>query len=230
MKKNYVVFPALILGCAAALQAQAQATPPATPPVKAPATASTSAPAPSAGITAVPSKIGLINLRDALAKTADGQKAALDLEEKFASRKTALQRRQIDMKTKQEQLDRGGTTMSEAAKTQLAREIDTEGKNFKRDVEDLNTDAQEEENKVMMGIWQQMQPVIQQYAMQNGFAAVLDVGNEQSPVLWASNGSFITEDIVNLYNQAHPAGSKPKAPTPAPPAGHQNTPPPSKKQ
>jgi len=215
MKMNVAVIPALVLAAVSA-QAQAQTNPPANPPAKPAAAAA--APAGAAATGAIPSRIGLINVRDAIMETADGKKAALDLEEKFASRRTALQKRQIDLQAKKDQLTRGGATMSDAAKTSLSREIDTEEKSFKRDVEDLNADGEEEQGKLFQVIWAKLQPIVQQYAVQNGFAAILDVGNDQTPVLWASNTMFITAEIVSLYNQGHPpataatpAASKPAA-------------------
>lgn len=230
MKINVVLFPALVVAAALSAQAQAQGQTNA-PAAKPPATASATAPAPSIGSTASPTRIGLINLRDAITKTADGQKGALDLEDKFATRKNALQRRQIDIQAKQDQLNRGGAAMSDTAKGALAREIETDGKNFKRDVEDFNTDTEEAQGKLFQEVWVKMQPVIQQYALQNGFAVILDVGNEQSPVLWASNTVFITDEIVTLYNQGHPStapAAKPAAPRANPPTSP--TPPVVKKQ
>jgi outer membrane protein len=215
MKMNVAVIPALVLAAVSA-QAQSQTNPPAKPPAPA------AGPAASAGTAAIPTRIGLMNVRDAIMGTADGKKAALDLEEKFASRRTALQKRQIDVQAKKDQLSRGGTAMSDAAKAALTREIDADDKNFKRDVEDLNTDGEEEQSKLFQAIWAKMQPIVQQYALQNGFAAILDVGNDQTPVLWASNTMFITAEIVSLYDQSHPpaeaaaaAASKPVAPAAA---------------
>lgn len=201
MKKIVAMIPALVLAVVPAL-AQSQASP--------------AAPA------AFPTRIALINVREAMMKTADGKKAAIDLEERFATRRTALQKRQIDMQANQDRLTRGASAMSDAAKAQLTKDIDTDNKKFKRDVEDLNTDADEEQSKLIQAIWEKMRPVLQQYAMQNNFAAVLDVGNEQSPVLWASNTVFIDDEVVSLYNQAHPpsaagapAATPAKAPAPA---------------
>lgn len=227
MKMNFVVIPVLAVAAAVAAQAQGQTNPSAKPP----ATASAAAPAPTAGSTAFPLKIGLINLRDAVAKTADGQKAVLDLEDKFATRKNALQRRQIDLQAKQDQLSRGGAAMSDAAKASLTRELENDSKVFKRDVEDLNTDAEEEQSKVFSTIWLKMHPVLQQFAQQNGYATILDVSSDQSPVLWASNTAFITDDIINLYNQAHPPAPSAAPKTAAPgPTAKPPVPPATKKQ
>ena len=220
MKSYWIGLLALLTGSAMAAQAQqgtAQQLQKPAPAQQAPAQkqAPATASAASAPNTAIPVKIGLLDLRGALTGTAEGKKALLDLEEKFASRRTALQKKKIDLDTKQDQLNRAGSTMSDDAKAALARDIDTENKTFKREVEDLQSDGEEAQNKVFGDIYTKMQPIIQQYAVQNAYATIIDISNEQqaSFVVWASNRTNITEDIVTLYNQAHPSTS----PAPAPP-------------
>jgi outer membrane protein len=64
--------------------------------------------------------------------------------------------------------------------------------------------------------------VIIKHATQNGFAMVLDVSNQQTPVLWADPSADITTEVIKLYDAAHPAaGAAPTAPAasaPKPPA------------
>jgi len=196
------------------------------PKPPAPAATASAATVPS-GV--LPTRVGLISLRDALTGTAEGKKALLDLEEKFGARKTALQKKQIDIQTKQDQLNRAGSTLSDQAKAALSRDIDSETKIFNRDKEDLQTDAQDAQNKLFGEIYGKMQPVISQYATQNSYATIIDVSSDQAQsfVVWASNSTDITADIVTLYNQAHPSTGPAAPPAPSKPA----TPPPvTKKQ
>jgi outer membrane protein len=53
--------------------------------------------------------------------------------------------------------------------------------------------------------------VLEKYATANGYALVLDVSNQQTPVLWASQTIDITTDIVKLYDQANPGTAAPAA-------------------
>ena len=67
---------------------------------------------------------------------------------------------------------------------------------------------------------------------QNGYAMVVDVSNPQTPVLWADPAVDITNEIVKLYDQAHPgtgAAAAPARPAPAKPAPSAAKPP-AKKQ
>jgi outer membrane protein len=69
--------------------------------------------------------------------------------------------------------------------------------------------------------------VLDKYAKDNGFGVILDVSSQQTPVLWASNATDITGEIVKLYDAAAgtpaaPAAAKPANAvprTPAAPAG-----------
>jgi outer membrane protein len=63
----------------------------------------------------------------------------------------------------------------------------------------------QEQGKLMNEIGGKLMQVVEQYATQNGYAVVLDVSNQQSPVLWASASTDITADITRLYDQAHPS-------------------------
>jgi outer membrane protein len=61
-----------------------------------------------------------------------------------------------------------------------------------------------------------MMAVIDKFAQQNGFAIVLDVSNQNTPVLYASNTVDITKEVIDLYDKtvftATPAAARPAAP------------------
>src|SRR5579883_461381 len=199
LKKNLVVFPALALGLAVLAHAQ----------------------------TATPSKVAIIHVQNAILSTKDGQKAQNDLQVKFNPRKQQIEKKQSDIQNLQDQMKKGSATMSDDAKNKIARDIDSGQKSLQRDSEDFEADVQQEEGKIMQDLGQKMMDVIIKYATQNGFAMVVDVSNPQTPVLWADPAVDITNEIVKLYDQAHPgtatattakpAGSAPAA-APKPPA------------
>lgn len=170
-------------------------------------------PAPSASAP-VPTKIAILYVQNALFSSAEGKKVAGELQAKFNPRRSALEKRQADIQALQDQLKKGGATMSDDAKNKLSRQIETDGKALQRDADDLNQDAEQEQNRVFGTLLQKLNAVVSQYATQNGYAVVLDVSNQQSPILWAAASTDITGDIVRLYDQAHPVA----AAAPAPPA------------
>ena len=184
----------------------------------------------------VPMKIGVIQVQEAILSTKDGQKAANDLQAKFAPRKAELEKKQGDITGLQDQLKRGSATMSEDAKNKLVHDIDAKTTALKRDSEDFDTDVQDEEGKLMQQLGQKVMKVVDKYALDNGFAVIFDVSNPQTPVLWRATATDITADIIALYDKANPLAAtaapatsptpRPAAPVPAParPAGAASAP------
>jgi outer membrane protein len=181
--------------------------------------------APMAASTA-PTKVGVIQIQAALGATKEGQKAAAELETKMAPRKKDLDAKQAEIKELQDRLQRGGNTLSDSAKEDLTRSIDAKTKSYNRDIEDAQAELQEEQQKVLNVLGQKMMAVIDKYAQQNGYAVILDVSNQNTPVLYASNTVDITKEIIDIYDKtvftqtpaaAKPAGAAPAA-APAKPA------------
>jgi len=191
LNKNFVV-PAVVLGAALAAHAQAQ----------------------------VPTKIGILHAQEAILSTKEGQKAAGDLQAKFAPRKAELEKKQSEIVALQDQLKKGSATLSEDAKNKLVRDIDGKTTLLKRDSEDFDSDVQEEEGKLMQEVGAKVMKVVEKYATDNGYAVVIDVSNPQTDVLWRAASTDITADVISLYDKASPVAAgatpAPKAPSAAP--------------
>jgi outer membrane protein len=208
----------LVMGFAAIAQAQ---TPPAGRPAAQPQTPPASS-APAGNVT-LPTKVAIIDIRNAIMATKEGsaQGAAVNL--KYQPKKDEFDKRQRDVQLLQDQLKKGSATMSDDAKAKIERDIDGKTKALQRDTQDTSTDYEEEMGKMYNELGNKMLEIIQQYSYQNGYAVVLDVSNQQTPVIWAAPSANITADIIKLYDQAHPgtpgaAAPKPQTPPKTPPS------------
>src|ERR1035437_10013834 len=181
LKKNFVVFPAFVLGMAAMVHAQ------------------------------TPAKVAIIHVQNAILQTKDGQKAAGDLQGRFKPKKDALDKKQADIAALQDTLRKGSATMSEEAQAKLRRDIDANNKSLQRDTEDAQADLDADQGKIMQELGNKVMAVLEKFATANGYALVLDVSNPQTPMLWASQTIDITSDIVKLYDQANPGTAAPGA-------------------
>ena len=210
MKKNSVVITAVLYGVAAGALANAQAP---LAPAQAPAAV---APAPAA----FPTKVAVINLSEAMARTKEGQKAGAEINNKFGPKKAEFDNRQADIDQLTDRLNKGRATMSDDAQKRSPPIFRTNtrpqalrrrfpGGNGQRRSQDQPRSANENG------------AVLQNYAIQNNFAVVLDVGSSIRPVLWYATATNITDVMVALYDQAHPVKdeappvAKPTAPAPA---------------
>jgi outer membrane protein len=158
-----------------------------------------------------PGKVGIIHIQNAIISTKDGQKAASELQGRFAPKKAELDKKQSSIAALQDTLRKGSATMSEEAKAKLMRDIDANNKSLQRDTEDAQADLDQEQGKIMQELGGKVMAVIEKFATANGYSLVLDVSNPQTPVLWAASAIDITSDIVKLYDQANPGTAAPAA-------------------
>ena len=200
MKKSSVVLTTFLLGFASSAFAQAPT------PAK-----------PQAAPTAIPTKIAIINMAQAIASTKEGQKAATEINNKFGPRKTEYDKRNQEIEALTNQLNNGRATLSDDAQKKLAADIQAKGTALKRFGEDAEAEMQNDDAKIGQELQSKMGALIQQYAIQNGYAVVLNYGDQQSPVLWAAAATWITDDMVKLFDQVHPVKEEAPAKPPAKP-------------
>jgi outer membrane protein len=164
------------------------------------------------------SKVGVISVQGAIVGTKDGQKASQELDSKFAPKKKEFDTRQSELASLQDQLNKGGSVMNEDKRNQLTRDIDEKKKRLERDMQDAQEELQGEQQRVLQGLGQRMMAVIEKYAKDNGYTMILDVSSPNTPVLYASSGIDITQDIVSLYDKSSVNGG-PATTTAAPAPG-----------
>ena len=169
------------------------------------------APAPGAAAAPtgpVPTKIGVVNIQQAISECAEGKKEIDALQQKFSPKQVELKGLNDDLENMKKQYQAQAAKLSDDEKSRQAKTIDTKQKSLQRTYEDAQAEFQQAEQDVINRIGVKMVGVLEKYANANGFAVVLDVSNPQtSPVLWATQGTVITKELVEAYDKANPAGA-----------------------
>lgn len=204
---------ALAALCLFGIAARAQSSPPA---------------AASAG------KIGVISVRQAIASTAEGKQAGAELQSQFAARQTELESLQKQINDLRQRLDAGQGKLSQEEATRLQREGELKTRQATRKQDEYQEDVNAAQADVFDRIGRKMMDVLDRYARDNGYVAILDSSAQNTPILFASTNIDITQDIVRLYDQAYPvkggATGATTSPTTAPkPAAPRSTTPPAQK-
>jgi len=170
------------------------AAPSATPAAPAPDAA-----APAAG---TGSKIGTINIEQAIFASNEGQRDFETLSKKLEPKQTELKNQNDEVESLKKQLSTGGDKLSEDARGTLVKQIEEKQKKLERSVQDARDDAQSQQNEIAQRILQKMAPIIVKYAGDKGFGLIMDTSNPwpQGPVLWAGPSVDITKAIVDSYN------------------------------
>jgi outer membrane protein len=178
---------------------------------------------PAAAAPAGPAKIAVIAFQVAVAQTNEGQRNFADLQKKFAPKEAQIKSEGEELDTLTKQLQTQGDKLSDAERANKAKLIDEKKKKAQRDLEDAQNDMNTEMQELYNALASKVYDVLANYAQQQGYTLVLDVAQQQNPVLYASESTNITKQIIEAYNvksgvpapPAQPAGARPAASRPA---------------
>jgi outer membrane protein len=177
-------------------------------------------PAAPAAAPAGPAKIAVIAFQVAVAQTNEGQRNFADLQKKYEPKEAQLKALNDDIENLKKQLQAQGDKLSDAERNSKAKTIDDKEKQLQRSVEDTRNDFQQEMQELYNGLASKVYDVLASYAQQQGYTLVLDVTQQQGAVLYASDSTVITKQVIDAYNvksgvpapPAQPAPAAPKAP------------------
>jgi len=171
-----------------------------------------------------PTKIAVLNVRNAIVATAEGKQAQALLQSQFAPKQNELQSTQKQIEDIQRRMSEGARTLSDDEKAKLQRQGELLSRRLQRDNDGLTEELNAAQGEIVDTIGRKMLDVLDRYARENGYVAVLDTSAQGSPVIYGSSQADITQDVVRLYDQAYPvkggapAASSAPAPKPATPA------------
>jgi Skp family chaperone for outer membrane proteins len=231
---------AAVLGFSLYAVAQAAPAAPAAATPNAPSAAAAAAPAPITG-----TKVGTINIEQAIFASNEGRRDFDALTKKFEPKQNELKGMSEEIDGLKKQLNTQGDKMNEDAKATLVKQIEGKQKSLERSSQDAQEEFQNQQGEIGNRILTKMAPVIQKYVSENGFGLLLDTSQPwpRGPVIVSGPSMDITQAIVEAYNvqsgvpapaagAAKPASKGVSAPTskPATPATKPATPPAPKPQ
>lgn len=178
-------------------------------------------------------KIGTINIEQAIVLTNEGHRDFEELGKKLEPKRTQLTSQSDELEALKKQLTNTGDKLSEEALATLRKQIETKQKSLERSGQDFQEEVGNQQNDIAQRILQKMAPMIVKYAQENAFGMIVDTSKPwpQSPVLWVDVEKIdVTKPVVDAYNAQStvppPAASaKPAAPKPGTGAGAASKPP-----
>src|ERR1039457_58102 len=170
--------------------------------------------APATAAPVVPAKIAVIAFQAAVGQTNEFQRNFADLQKKYEPKRAQLKTLSDDIDNLTKQLQTQGDKLSDGERAARAKTIDDKKKQLERSADDAQNDFQQEMQEVYNGLASKVYDVLAAYAQQHGYTLVLDVAQQQNPVLYATESTNITKAIIDAYNVKSGV-----PPPPAPAAG-----------
>ena len=180
----------------------------------------------TAAINATGTRMGTVNVEQAIFATNEGQRDFEALSKKLEPKQTELKNQNDEVESLKKQLNAQGEKLNDDSRATLVKQIEQKQKSLERAVQDARDDAQNQQNEIAQRILQKMGPMLVKYAADKGFGVIIDTSNPwpNGPVLWAGPAVDITRPVVELYNTqsgvpapaAKPAGARPTTPATRP--------------
>jgi outer membrane protein len=221
MRGLAIIASALVLGAASSATVLAQQPPagqpprpaqpaPATPaqppataaPVPAPAPAQPPAPFPAGA------KIAYINPPRIFQESVDG-KAALSRVNTLTQKKQAEgQAKQKALQDNQQKLQASGGVMSDAARSQLEKEIERQTTDIQRFQQDAQSEIQELQNEVQNDFVKKVTPILHQIATEKGLQLLFNA--PEAGFAWTDPGLDLTTEVIKKLDATAKPAATPK--------------------
>lgn len=197
-----------------------------TPAAGAPAAAASAAPDAPSATAAAPkatgTKVGTINIEQAIFASNEGRRDFEALSKKFEPKQNELKGLADEIDGLKKQLNAQQDKLNDESREKLVKQIETRQKSFDRATQDAQEDFQNQQGEIGNKILTKMAPLIVKYSSDNGYGMILDTSQQwpRGPVIWYGPAVDITQPIVEAYNTqsgvpAPAAGSSGAKPKPA---------------
>jgi Skp family chaperone for outer membrane proteins len=187
---------------------------------------------PAAASTSVapPTKVGVIQMQQAILASNEGQRDFNALQKKFEPKQVELSNAKKELDEMQKQLSTQANTLNPEARDTMAKNIEQKQKLYQRSLDDAQSDYQNQLQELINRVGEKMYKVLATYAENNGYAVIFDISNPQtSPVIWAGPTIDVSKAILEAYNTQSGVAAPPSVPS-APSATKPAAPPTRKPQ
>jgi outer membrane protein len=164
---------------------------------------------------AVTGKTGVINIRQAIASTAEGKQAGAELQSQFAARQSELEGMNKQINDLRQRLEASSGKLSQEETARLTRQGEVMARQLQRKQDEYQEDVNAAQGEVFDRVGRKMVDVLDRYARENGYVVILDSSAQNTPILFASTNIDVTQDIVRLFDGAYPVKAGAATPKPA---------------
>jgi outer membrane protein len=158
--------------------------------------------APGMATSTTGTKVGTINIQEAIFGSNEGQRDMQTLQKKYEPKQSELKNQNDELEALKKQLTTQQDKLNADALDNLKKQIETKQKSFDRSVQDFQEEVGGQQQDIAKRVLQKMAPMIVKYSQDNGFGIIVDTSKPwpESNVLWWGEAVDITRAVVEAYN------------------------------
>ena len=148
-------------------------------------------------------KIGVVDQQQVLERSQAGKRAIETLKEFSASRQKIVSADDEELKRLEKELKEQESTLSEAVKREKQETFRTKFENYQRRLQEFNREIQGRQKQLADEFQKKIDQAASVVGQKNGYAAVLDKGNEAALkiVIYSNQSIDLTEQVIKEFNR-----------------------------
>jgi outer membrane protein len=155
-------------------------------------------------------KIGFVNFQRVVAESADGKSSSARIQALQKKKSDEGQQKNQALQANQQKLQTSGSVMSDAARSQLEKEIERQNVEVQRFQQDAQAELNELQQELQQEFIKKVTPILQQVATEKGLHALFNA--QEAGFAWVDPGLDLTAEVIKKLD----ASVKPAATTPKP--------------
>ncbi len=151
-------------------------------------------------------RIGFVDLRKALESVEAGKTAKASLEKQAASKKAELEKQQSDLQKEAEQFEKKSAIMNESAKAARQAELQKKIMDFQKSAQESQMDLQKKERDLTVPIVNDLKSIVEAIGKEKAYQLIVE--KSEGAILYAENGSDLTEVVIERFNAKNKKGKR----------------------
>lgn len=151
-------------------------------------------------------KIALVSLQSALNGVEEGKKAKAALQATFATKQKEIDTLKNDLQKMKDDLDKQKSVLSEDALRAKANEMQAKYADLQQKAMSYEQELKDKESESVQKILEALKTTVQDVAKKGGYDLVFE--NSAETVLYSTNATDITAEVIKSYNTNPPAKKK----------------------
>lgn len=148
---------------------------------------------------ATETKIGIVDIAQAIQATKEGKKIKKELELEYNKRKSDLEKKAKDISVMQSDFEKKSLVLSDEARMKKMQEIEAEKGKYMESREKNMQDLAKKDRELSQPMIKKLNEVITEIAKKDGFTVILHK-NDQN-LVWASHDVDITEQVIKALEK-----------------------------
>jgi len=159
-------------------------------------------------------KVGVIDVQRIVGESAVGKESLARVQKVQQSKQEELVKRQKELRDLEQKISEQNKALSEEALEKVQKDYQGKALDLKRFQDDAQRELEETQRRELGELEKRIMPVIDAVAKEQGYTMIFN--KFQSGLLFAAEGTDITESVITKFNSQIATSAKPAAAAPAP--------------